>query len=179
MTKKRKKDEMEEFKYLIDSRTLSKQERKEESEAILKAREARFRARTEHERKVASLLQLKYQMEEFLKNPVPGSGSYFTKFLNFYVDTLYKKRKDFASDLSIDPIVLSQVLNNHRDPQETFMHRLIIHTRGAYEKVCEFNLELWPRVFYQDKVHRFLSTQHMVRESEEKYVTTRGPEPQE
>ena len=173
----RRNDELEEFKYLIDSRNLT--EKKAERDAILKAREARFRNRSEHEKKVARLIQLKYQMEEYLKKPECSSGPCFLKFLNTYVDTLYYKRKHFASDLSIDAIMLSQVMNNHRDPQETFMHRLIIHSQSSYEKICRFNQDLWARVYYQDKVCQFLSTQEMVRDSEERYVTTRKFEPGE
>lgn len=171
----RRIDELDEFKYLIDSRNLT--EEKAERDAILKAREARFSSRSGFEKKVARLIQLKYQMEEYLKKPECSSGPCFLKFLNTYVDTLYNKRKHFASDLSIDPIMLSQVMNNHRDPQETFMHRLIIHSKGSYKNVCRFNQDLWPRVFYQDKVCRFLSTQEVVRDSEERYVTTRKIEP--
>ena len=86
---------------------------------------------------------------------------------------LYKKKKDFASDLSIDPIVLSQVLNDHRDPQESFIHRLVLHSMASFEKVCEFNEDMWPRIFYQDKVCKFLSSQNTLKEAESKYVTAR------
>lgn len=126
---------------------------------------------------MARLLQLKYQMEayleEYLEEGVCKSGPYFTIFLNTYVNTLYKKKKDFASDLSIDPIVLSQVLNDHRDPQESFIHRLVLHSMASFEKVCEFNEDMWPRIFYQDKVCKFLSSQNTLKEAEAKYVTSR------
>lgn len=124
MTDKKTNRDMEEFKYLIDSRHLTHKEKEKEKEAILKVREARSRNRSRYEIQEAKLLQLKYQMEayleEYLEEGLCKSGPYFTLFLNTYVNTLYKKKKDFASDLSIDPIVLSQVLNDHRDPQESF-----------------------------------------------------------
>lgn len=112
-------------------------------------------------------------MEEYLEEGLCKSGPYFTLFLNTYVNTLYKKKKDFASDLSIDPIVLSQVLNDHRDPQESFIHRLVLHSMASFEKVCEFNEDMWPRIFYQDKVCKFLSSQNTLKEAEAKYVTAR------
>ena len=89
------------------------------------------------------------------------------------MDILYNKRKNFASDLSIKPIVLSQVLNNYRDPQDTFMYRLILHSEGAYKNLCTFDRELWPRVYYQDKICKFLSSQKKSRKTEEKFVTNR------
>lgn len=179
MTEKNKNEEMEEFQYLIDSRKLTDKEIASEKHAILKAREARFRSRSENEKKAARLLQLKFQMEEYLNNTECSSGPHFSKFLNIYVDTLYDKRKQFAADISIDPIMLSQVMNNHRDPQEIFIHRLIIHSSVSYGKLCSYNRDLWPRVFYQDKICMFLSRQEVVRDSEEKYVTSRKLDPRE
>lgn len=179
MTDKKTNRDLEEFKYLIDSRHLTDKEKEKEREAILKVREARFRNRTSFEIQVARLLQLKYQMEAYLEESpeagIDNPGTYFTKFLNIYVNTLYKKKKDFASDLSIDPIVLSQVLNNHRDPQDSFIHRLVIHSTACFEKVCEFDQDIWPRIFYQDKVCKFLSGQNTLKEAEAKYVKCRNP----
>jgi hypothetical protein len=90
------------------------------------------------------------------------------------VDTLYDKRTEFASDLSIKPMMLSQVLNNHRYPKDTFIYRLIIHSVGSYKNLCDFDRELWPRVYYQDKVYKFISSQDTLRESEEKYVRNKN-----
>ena len=177
MAEREKNITLDEFKYLIDSRNLSEKDKEAEREVLLKAREARFKSRSEYDRKVAKLMQLKYQMEEYVKNPECSSGPNFSRFLSIYVDTLYKKRKDFASDLSIDPVLLSHVLNNHRSPQETFIHRLILHSELSYKSVCDFRRDLWPRVFYQDKVCQFLTAQDQVRESEMKYITGRDIEP--
>lgn len=177
MTDKKTNRNMEEFKYLIDSRDLTDKEKEKEKEAILKVREARSRNRSRYELQEAKLLQLNYQMEAYLEEDLEegdhNSGPYFTRFLNTYVNILYKKKKDFASDLSIDPIVLSQVLNMHRDPQESFIHRLVVHSIASFEKVCEFSQDLWPRIFYKDKVCKFLSNQNTLKEAEARYVTTR------
>ena len=170
MNEKRHEKELEDFKYLIDSRTLSDEDRKAEREAILKAREARFRKRSGIEISTAQLIQLKYQMEDYVDNPAYSPEPRFSEFLKKYVDTLYKKRAEFASDLSIEPMMLSQVLNNHRNPKDTFMCRLIIHSVGSYKSLCDFNRELWPRVYYQDKMYKFISSQDKLRESEEEYV---------
>lgn len=148
-------------------------EKEAEKEAILRAREARFRSRSESEKKIARLMQLKFQMEAYLEKPDSSTGQKFSEFLKVYVDTLYDKRKHFASDLSIAPIELSQVLNQHRAPQDAFLRRLVIHSRASYKHIGPFDPDVWPRIYYQDKVSQFLFTQEQVKESEAKYVTPR------
>lgn len=63
MDKKIANNELDDFKYLIDSRNLSNKEKLSEREAILRARELRFRERKEKDITISNLLQLKYQME--------------------------------------------------------------------------------------------------------------------
>ena len=49
MIRKRRSKYLEDFKYLIDSRNLTNEEKRAERDAILKAREARFRERLDNE----------------------------------------------------------------------------------------------------------------------------------
>ncbi len=177
MTDNRQKKELEDFKYLIDSRHLTNEQREEEKSALLKAREARFRIRPAHEIREAKLMQLRYQMEEYLNKPESNPGPRFPEFLRIYVDTLHKKRKEFAADLSIKPIILSQVLNRHREPQEVFLQRLILHSANTYQHIGKIRKDLWLKVYYQDKLNHFLSTQDKVQESQAKYVTNRRLDP--
>ena len=165
---------MEEFKYLIDSRNLTDKEKASEKEAILKAREERFRKRSGDDIKMAKLMQLKYQMEEYLDNPKCSSGPYFPKFLKTYIDTLYEKQKNFASDINVTPIVLSHVLNKHREPKNDFLYRLILHTKGSFKGLCDFDEELWPRVYYQDKVCDFMESVEEWEKSESKHVKSKS-----
>lgn len=60
-------NEPEEFKDLIDSRGLSKEENKVEREIILKGREERFKKRSIEEHRMLRLMPLKYQMEDYLQ----------------------------------------------------------------------------------------------------------------
>ncbi|MCK5068400.1 MAG: hypothetical protein KAR16_13220 [Bacteroidales bacterium] len=173
MTKKKYDEEMEEWKDLIDSRVLTDEERDRDRLIMLKIRKAKAREMPGELIQSMKLLQLKLQMESYINDPISITEPRFAEFLTTYVDTLYKKRKNFAADLSIDPMMLSQVLNNHRDPQDTFMYRLIIHSEASYKDLTVFNRELWPRVYYQDKVNRFITAENHVRETEEKYVTKR------
>lgn len=171
MTNGGKNKELEEFKYLIDSRKSSAKDRKANTEEILKARAARLNERSGRDIKLAKLTQLKLQMEEYLNTPNYDTEFSFSSFLTKYVDTIYDKRKNFARDLSIKPLMLSQVLNNHRDPQEKFMLRLIVHSENSFKPVCKFDQNTWHRIFYKDKVRKVMSTEKEWRSSVEKFVT--------
>jgi hypothetical protein len=161
---------IEDFKYLIDSRNLSNKEKAEDRNAILKARAARFEKRSDNEIKTAKLMQLKFQMEEYLSSPLCSVEHSFLKFLMTYIDTLYEKRKDFASDISIKPIVLSHILNEHREPNESFILRLMLHSQDSFKDLFNFDKELWAMAYYQDKVCRFLGSSEKWVKSERKHV---------
>jgi hypothetical protein len=47
----------------------------------------------------AKLLQLKWKMENYLKEPDYDNQNHFSQFLETYVDALYSKRNDFARDI--------------------------------------------------------------------------------
>ncbi|WP_445735498.1 hypothetical protein [Mariniflexile sp.] len=165
--------ELDDFKYLVDSRNLSNKEKLSERDAILSVRELRFRKREEKETIIAKLLQLKYQMEAYLENPISNRQPYFPKFLESYVDTLYDKRKNFALDIDIEPTTLSHVINKHREPKDSFIYRLIVHSEATYKNVCDFEKELWPKVYYQDKVCDFLSSSEKWKKNESKHVRSK------
>ncbi len=161
---------LEDFKYLIDSRDLTNKEKAEERDTILKARAARFETRSDNDIKTAKLMQLKFQMEEYLSSPLCSVELSFPKFLMTYIDTLYEKRKDFASDISIKPIVLSHVLNEHREPNDSFLLRLMFHSQDSFKDLIEFDKSLWAMVYYQDKVCGFLDSSEKLGKSEKKHV---------
>ncbi|MGR3811906.1 hypothetical protein [Jiulongibacter sp. NS-SX5] len=166
-----KKSGASDFKYLIDSRNLSEKEKRNVSDALTNAREKRFLERGENEKKAARLLQLKYQMEAYLTSSEVVPEPQFPKYLGIYIDILYRKRKNFAADLSVTPVLLSHVLNGHREPQESFLQRLIVHTSSSYKSIGDFDLELWPKVYYQDKIHKFFISKPKWEKTEKKFVT--------
>jgi len=160
----------EDFKYLIDSRNLTKEEKKANSKAIIEARVQRLNERSTGDIKKAKLLQLKLQIEEYLKEAITSDDLTFSGFLKTYIDILYTKRKDFASDVSTDPLVLSQLLNNHREPQEKFMLRLMVHSEKTYENIGEFNQKTWYQIYYKEKIKKVLESENKWRPSIEKQV---------
>lgn len=158
MNDKKKNIDIEEFKYLIDSRNLSSKEKLAEKNAILKARLERFKSRSEFEILSLKLLQLKYQMEAYINKREWNVEPAFPKFLSQYIDTIYEFRKEFAEDLSIKPITLSHIINKHREPKDVFLYRLIVHSQVVYKNITKFDKDLWPKVYYRDKVCQFMKS---------------------
>jgi uncharacterized protein YegP (UPF0339 family) len=150
--------DLEEFKYLIDSRNLSDKEKNEERDAIIKARADRFKERSVDFPKEAKLMQLKIQMRDYLSEVGTFHKSSFSKFLRIYSDILFDKRKEFALDMSIEPMSLSHILNGRREPNDTFLMRLIDHSQNSFKKLGGFDKTLWPMIFYRDKVNILLDS---------------------
>lgn len=171
MTKKKKiNKEIQDAEYGVDSRYASKKERTADGKALMEARLKRMNNLSEDQIVKAKLLQLKFKMEEFIKNPVKENQNSFTEFLKLYIDTIYKKRIHFAKDISITPVLLSQVLNNHREPKEEFILRLMIHSEKTYEKICAFHKKTWFQVFFHEKIYETMSNQNEWRPLVEKHV---------
>lgn len=158
--------------YGVDSRYTSKKEKLTDSKALMEARLNRMKNISPDKITQAKLLQLKLRMEEYIKKPVYEGNGFFTSFLTTYIDTIYNKRSNFASDIDITPIRLSQVLNNHREPKEEFMLRLMIHSEKTYENICQFHKKTWYQVYFHEKVCNTMSRQDEWRSKVEKHVKT-------
>jgi len=109
-------------------------------------------------------------MEEFIKSPVYDDRNYFSDFLKSYVDAIYSKRSVFAKDIDIADVSLSQVINNHREPKEDFIMRLMIHSEMVFKNVCTFQKEIWYQVYFQEKICDTMSSQEKWRPEIEKHV---------
>lgn len=156
--------------YGVDSRYTSKSAKETEATALMEARLKRMKNLTNEQIVKAKLMQLKLKMEEYLKKPVYDKQNYFSEFLRFYIDAIYSKRTNFAKDIDIAPVSLSQVINNHREPKEEFIMKLMIHSEKAYKNVCEFHKKTWYQVYYHEKICDTMSSQEEWRPKIEKKV---------
>ena len=172
---KKNSEKISDAEYGVDSRYASKKERTSDGKALMEARLERMKNISEDQIIAAKLLQLKYQMEEFIKNPVSENQNFFTGFLKIYIDTLYKKRVHFAKDINVTAVRLSQVLNNHREPKEEFLLRLIVHSEKIYEKICDFHKKTWFQVYFHEKIYDTMSNQSKWRPLVEKQVNISRP----
>lgn len=79
------------------------------------------------DRVALELLQLKFQLEDYIESKKYDEEIHFGYFLKRYIDILQVKRKDFAGDISIDETMLSQLINMHRTPPDYISIRLELH----------------------------------------------------
>ena len=165
-----KENIFENAEYGVDSRYKSKKERESEATALMEARLMRMKNLSREQIVRAKLLQLKLKMEEYTKNPVYDNHNYFSEFLKKYIDTIYPKRSLFAKDIEVSPVSLSQIINNHREPKEEFIMKLMIHSEKVYKSVCVFHKEIWFQVYYHEKVCDTMSNQEQWRPEVERHV---------
>jgi hypothetical protein len=92
-----------------------------------------------------------------------------------YIDIIYSKRSIFAKDIDITPVSLSQVINEHREPNDDFIRRFMIHSEKVYSKVCEFDKKIWYQVYFQEKIFAPMSSQEECRPKIEKYIRISEP----
>lgn len=156
--------------YGVDSRYTSKNEKETEATALMEARLKRMKNLSNEQIVKAKLMQLKLKMEEYLKKPVYDKQNYFSEFLKLYIDSIYTRRSDFAQDIDIAPVSLSQVINKHREPKEEFIMKLMIHSEKAYKNVCEFHKKTWYQVYYHEKICKTMSSQEKWRPKIEEKV---------
>ena len=156
--------------YGIDSRYKSNKEHKSEATALMESRLRRMKNLSNDQITKAKLLQLKLQMEEYIKNPIYDNQNHFSGFLKLYIDSIYSKRSTFAKDIDVAPVSLSQVINNHREPKEEFIMKLMIHSEKVYKNVCEFQKKTWYQVYFHEKICDTMSNQEQWRPEIEKHV---------
>jgi len=167
--------EVENSEYGVDSRYESKINRMADGEALMEARLRRMKNVSGELIVKGKLLQLKFKMEEYLRDIDSDNECKFTDFLSQYIDTLYDKRSHFSEDIDITPVLLSQILNNHRQPSEEFMLRLMVHSENVFLNVCSFQKKSWYQIYYQEKINKMMSNQGEWRSKVAKHVKMVDP----
>jgi hypothetical protein len=164
------KNLMMDVEYGIDSRYKSDLESVSEATILMEARLRRMKMLSKDQITKAKLLQLKLKMEEFINHPVYDNNNHFSNFLKFYIDSIYSKRSTFANDINVDPVSLSQVINNHREPKDEFILKLMIHSEKVYKDVCSFNKKIWYQIYFNNKICEIMAKQQQCQPEIEKQV---------
>lgn len=154
----------------VDSRYKTNDERVQDSIDLMQARLDRLKNLSKEQIFQAKLLQLKLQMENYLKEPVYDNKNHFSKFVEKYVDTVYSKRIDFANDINVTANFLSKIINNHRDPKEEFILKLMVHSEKVFEKVGGFHKKTWYQIYFHEKLCDTMSSQDKWRPEIEKQI---------
>lgn len=175
MKTKQKKLFKADAEYGVESRYGSSKERESEAVSLMEARIKKMKGLSGEDIIRAKLMQLKLKMDDYLAKPAYLDSNHFSEFLKIYVDAIYSKRSSFADDIDITPILLSQIINNHREPNEDFFKKLMIHSEKVFGTVCAFQSQIWYQVYYREKLNNTLSTQDSWRPQIEEHVRISEP----
>jgi len=149
--------------FIFRSKITAKQ--KFEADKQLNEALARQKEKTsEKEKLYASLMQMRFQMEDYVSSNSYNEQLSFSYFLRRYIKLRYKANKQFAMDINIEATELSLILNNHRLPSEKTIVRLELHS--AIPAV------VWYKLVEKQKVYE-LTTDKSLREKEIKHVRNR------
>ncbi len=125
-----------------------------------------FENRSPQQKIYTKLLQLKFQLEDYVTGIQYKEALNFGYFLNEYVSRQEKKDKQFAYEVDIKPAVLSQYINNHRKPTEQFVIRLELHSNGMIPALS------WFKLVQKDKEYEIMTNPDL-RAEESKHVKNR------
>jgi len=151
--------------FVFPSEKASTVEKKAEND-FWTARRAQFENRTPRQKMYSRLLQLKFQLEDYVDSNQYKNTLSFGYFLNEYVSRQDKKDKQFADEVDVTPTVLSQYINNHRKPKDEFVIRLELHSNGMIPAI------FWFKVIQKDKEHEIMTNKEL-RQEESKHVKNR------
>lgn len=109
------------------------------------------------------LLQLRFQIKDYLREEGFNEQKTFGYFLKAYIDCLNKKRKDFAHEINITASELSHYVNDTRTPPLHIMVRLELHS-------CEtIPAEDWYQLAEKENLHE-LRENRKLRAEQKKFV---------
>jgi len=143
--------------------SLSKMQKKTAAKQLAEARRKTQKDMSEVERMSLSILQLKFQLEDYIQNKMFDADKTFGSFLKQYVESLNIKRKQFAEDISIDEALLSQFINEHRMPPDYIAIRLEIHSNNSIPA------NYWFKLVEKQREHE-LNNDKEIRKKEKRFV---------
>jgi hypothetical protein len=152
---------------LVDSfifpQEISKEEKKRADKELSEARK-RNRATLPKENEILlKLMQLRYRLENYIQHEPYDPRYTFSYFLSQYLNILDIKRKDFAKEIDIHETLLSQLMNDRREPNERVMVRLEIHSNNVIPALH------WLKLVEKGKEH-FIRTNASLRKREGRFV---------
>ncbi len=151
--------------YILPAK-LSAKERKEIDTALAEHRKGRRAAMTDIEKLHMNLLQLKFQLEDYIKGDRYNPEYTFGHFLERYLQLINRKKKEFAKEIQVHETLLSHLISNRREPNESIMIRLELHSGNAIPAID------WFKLVEKEKEY-VLKTDNSLREKEQEYVTHR------
>lgn len=154
-------------KELVKSFVLpAKLSRKEQKDARDQLKQARQQLRAQANLQdvlVLGMMQLKFQFEDYIKSDQYDPGKKFGYFLKAYLGVINRKAGELAQDISVHKTLISQYMSNSREPNESFVVRLELHSNNSIPA------HYWLLVVQKDKVHQ-LQTNTALRKQEKQNI---------
>ena len=163
MNTKKKHTQEELAEALVFPVTLTAAQKKEAAQQLSAVRKKAQQEMTEGDRLTLQLLQLKFQLEDYIESKKYVPEKHFGYFLKKYIEVLGVKRKAFAEDISIDETMLSQFINMHRTPPDYITIRLELHSNNIIPA------DYWFRLVEKQKEFQ-IKTDKTLRKKEQKFV---------
>ncbi|TZF81292.1 hypothetical protein FW774_18640 [Pedobacter sp. BS3] len=111
-------------------------------------------------------MRLKFRIEDYIRTDGYDPAYTFGYFLEQYLQLTQRKKKEFAHDIQIHETLLSQILNDRREPTESIFIRLELHSGNTISAIN------WLKLAEKKKKHQ-IKTDHSLRERERQYVNNR------
>jgi plasmid maintenance system antidote protein VapI len=158
-----KYDEKEIAESFVFPGSKNEKQRQSQLEAFREYRQKIDNSSTQEDRLRILLLQLKFQIEDYIGSKDFSKTQTFSFFLKEYILRLDKKNKEFAEEIDIDPTELSQIINHHRYPSQKLIIRLEIHSNKNFPAL------MWFKLIEKEKAYEIAHDKN-IRAQESKHV---------
>lgn len=148
--------------FVLPSR-LTKKQQQQAADQLKAARLRVQQTASDNSRLAARLLQLRYRLEDYINSEKYDPRKRFGNFLKAYIETVDKKRREFGHEIHLHESQLSQLISNTREPNESIIIRLELHSNK------NIPAEYWFRLLQKEKIHE-LRHNKQLRNSEKKHV---------
>jgi len=116
--------------YSIPRHKLSLEEKKKSDEILIKERFRQLREMDESSKIYSELLNIKYEIADYLELDFYDADNSFAKYLKKYINVFDLKRKEMAKNLSIHETKFSRIINDKENPGLNVLYRIEEHSNG-------------------------------------------------
>jgi hypothetical protein len=140
------------------------EQQKKAAEQLSSARKRNQARKITNDVLALKILQLRFQVEDYINSNEYNPKKNFATFLKTYLSIANKRSVDLAKEIDVHKSLISQLINNTREPNESLMVRLELHSNNNIPATY------WFRIVQKDKVHE-LSINRQLRQQEKKHVS--------
>ncbi|WP_119079833.1 hypothetical protein [Chitinophaga alhagiae] len=145
---------------------LTPEERKAAAEELAAARRKSAASFAVEDKQALQLFRLRMKMADYIKAESYKPQYSLGYFLKEYLKVLGMRRKTFAGEITIDPSLLSHLVNDKREPPEYIYFRLEIHSGNILPA------DYWFRIVEKQKAHA-IKTDKLSRKKQQAFVQNR------